>query len=161
MSNTVHANMFMLKPQPRVHYSRNGTAPEPQKRSATHTQNSVVRPQNRHLKPFKSRAELNGKLDPRINVGGRPKILYEETAKWLCETDKTGKTNARKLIESMGEAAMRSMSPHSVAAFKAIKDTVEAEERDESRINPNILHASIIDIINRSVGERQKNPIAI
>jgi hypothetical protein len=31
------------------------------------------RPQNRHLKPFKSRRELGGELDPRINVGGRPK----------------------------------------------------------------------------------------
>jgi hypothetical protein len=38
-----------------------------------HTLNSVGRPQNRHLKPFKSRAELNGQLDPRINVRGRPK----------------------------------------------------------------------------------------
>jgi hypothetical protein len=39
------------------------------------TQNSVERPQNRHLKPFKSRGELGGKLDPRIDAGGRPKII--------------------------------------------------------------------------------------
>ena len=73
-----------------------------------HTQNSVKRqrPQNKHLKPFKSRAELGGELDTRINVGGRPKILRQETAKWLAERDKIGKTNARKIVESVGTIAI-------------------------------------------------------
>ena len=98
-----------------------------------HTQNSVKRerPQNKQLKPFKSRAELGGELDPRINVGGRPKILREETAKWLAERDKTGKTNARKIVESVGAVAIGG-GGQSVAAFKALREIAD-EERDKPR----------------------------
>jgi len=93
---------------------------------AVHTQNSVKRerPQNKHLKPFKSRAELGGQLDPRINKGGRPKIAREETAAWLEKRDKTGKTNARKMVEALGAIAIAG-GRDSVSAFREIRQIVE------------------------------------
>lgn len=96
---------------------------------AVHTQNSVKRerPQNKHLKPFKSRAELGGQLDPRINKGGRPKIAREETAAWLQECDENGKTNARKMVEALGSIAIGG-GPDSVSAFREIRRTVEQNQ---------------------------------
>jgi hypothetical protein len=52
----------------------------PKVRFQSHTQNCVERPQNRHLKPFKRRAELSGQLDPRIKLAGRPKLFTEALA---------------------------------------------------------------------------------
>jgi hypothetical protein len=95
--------------------------------SSVHTQNSVERPQNRHLKHFKSRAELGGQLDPRINIGGRPKILLEESAKFLEKRDKNGVTNARKLIEQLHRIVM-SKSKDAVAAFNALRQAAEPTE---------------------------------
>ena len=46
----------------------------------SHTQNSVERPQNRHLKPFKSRAELNGQLDPRAVPARRLPVSRRRSA---------------------------------------------------------------------------------
>lgn len=114
------------------------------KRPHSHTHNSVERPQNRHLKPFKSRRELNGQLDPRINIGGRPKSIREETAAWLEETDRHGVTNARKVVESVGKLAC-SGRPGSVAAFKVLHEmvqptTLEAEQ-DARRFTREIYEA--------------------
>ena len=101
---------------------------------SAHTQNSVKceRPQNKHLKPFKSRAALGGELDPRINVGGRPKILREETAKWLAERDKTGRMNARKIVESVGAIAIGG-GGQSVAAFKALREIADDDQDQKTR----------------------------
>ena len=69
-----------------------------------------------NLKPFKSRKDNGGELDPRINKGGRPKIVYEETAKYLSKKV-NGKTNARSMVEAMGELVQKQL-PHSVPAFR-------------------------------------------
>jgi hypothetical protein len=103
-------------------------AAHPDLQSQAHTQNSVKRPQNRHLKPFKSRAELNGQLDSRINIGGRPKILFEESAKFLEKRDKNGVTNAQKQIEHLHEVVM-SNDRDRVAAFNALRNAACPPER--------------------------------
>lgn len=111
-----------------------------------HTQNSAKRdrPQNKYLKPFKSRAELGGALDPRINKGGRPKLLREETAKWMEEMDETGKTNARKAVESVGVVA-QSASRNSAAAFKTLHDMLgEDQEAGKGSINIGNLNPAIL-----------------
>lgn len=109
----------------------------------SHTQNSVERPQNRHLKPFKSRAELGGQLDHRINVGGRPKVLRESLAKELRKKVKVcvgkgedGKEiveerlRAECVVEALVDNAC-TMKPHSIAAFRTICEIVEPTEEEE------------------------------
>jgi hypothetical protein len=117
-----------------------------------HTLNSVEcqRPQNKYLKPFKSRAELGGQLDPRINKGGRPKIVKEETAKWLEETDAKGVTNARKMVEAMGALAQKQLR-HSVSAFREIRQIVESVEGDAKVTNLSAggLNESVLRMVQR------------
>jgi hypothetical protein len=109
----------------------------------SHTQNSVERPQNRHLKPFKSRAELNGQIDPRINIGGRPKVLTESLAKELRKKVKVcvgkgqdgkeiveEKLRAECVVEALVDNACTKM-PHSVGAFRAIYDIIEPSNENE------------------------------
>jgi hypothetical protein len=72
---------------------------------------------------FKSGAGWTG------NRGGRPRIVKEETAKWLEEGDKSGKTNARKMVEAMGKIAIAG-GRGSVAAFREIRQTVEQNENE-------------------------------
>jgi hypothetical protein len=107
-----------------------------------HAHNNVERPQNRHLKPFKSRTELNGLLDPRINVRGRPKFFAETLAKELrrkvkvqIETDGGRKLTVRmtraELIARAQVDNACTMKPHSVAAFRTIYEIVEPTEEEE------------------------------
>jgi len=109
----------------------------------SHTQNCVERPQNRHLKPFKSRGELGGQLDPRINIGGRPKVLTESLAKELRKkvTVCVGKgEDGKEIVEEKlrAECVVKAlvdnactMKPHSVAAFRAICELAEPTEEEE------------------------------
>lgn len=85
--------------------------------------------------PFKKRSELGGALDPRINAGGRAKILKEETAKWLEKKDGNGVTNAAKMVRSLGALAQQQL-PHSVAAFKELRHTAD-EEPEEGKAAQN------------------------
>jgi len=62
--------------------------------------------------------------DWRGNAGGRSKILREESAAYLNEKDKGGKTNARRLIESMATKALSSRKD-AVSAFKALRETID------------------------------------
>jgi len=108
-----------------------------------HAHNSVERPQNRHLKPFKSRAELGGQLDPRINIGGRPKVLTESLAKELRKKVKVcvGKgEDGKEIVEEKlrAECVAKTLVdnactklPHSVAAFRTIYEIVEPTEEEE------------------------------
>ena len=121
-----------------------------------HTQNSVERPQNRHLKPFKSRAELGGQLDPGINKGGRPKVIREETAAWLEEKDENGVTNARQIIESLGKAAKMSDKGHCVGAFKEIREMVEPTEIEGSTTLRNIDRELFREITERMMERKVK-----
>jgi len=84
---------------------------------AAHTQNSVERerPQNKHLKPFKSRAELGGQLDPRINKGGRPKIMREQTAAYLEEKDKRGVTKRAQNGRGNGRAGAKTAAAQCIS----------------------------------------------
>jgi hypothetical protein len=109
----------------------------------SHTQNSVERPQNRHLKPFKSRAALNGQIDPRINIGGRPKVLTESLAKELRKKVKVcvgkgedgkqiveEKLRAECVVEALVDSAC-TMKPHSVTAFRTIREIIEPSELEQ------------------------------
>lgn len=66
---------------------------------------------------------------PSANPKGRPKIIREESSAWLNEADATGKTNARKMVETLGGLAS-SKNPLSVAAFKEMRQTVEPVPTD-------------------------------
>ena len=138
MTNTSRTNLLLNLPD----FPSDNWRQDPPR----HSQNSVKRerPQNKNLKPFKSRAELGGELDPRINVGGRPKILREETAKWLAERDKTGKTNARKIVESVGTIAIGG-GGQSVAAFKALREIANDDQDQKTR--PFYLESLNVDIL--------------
>jgi hypothetical protein len=108
-----------------------------------HAHNSVERPQNRHLRPFKSRAELGGQIDPRINIGGRPKVLTESLAKELRKKVKVcvskgedgkeiveEKLRAECVVEALVDNACTKL-PHSVSAFRAIYEIVEPSKEEE------------------------------
>jgi hypothetical protein len=95
-----------------------------------HTQNSVERnrPQNKYLKPFKSRAELGGQLDPRINKGGRPKGMSKAYTRWLAEVDPaTGESNADKLAKAQIARACNPKDPGSTAAAREIRKATEGD----------------------------------
>jgi len=132
------------------------------KRQHTHdTGNSVKtdRLQNRHLKPFKSRAENGGVVDPRINMSGRPKILREESARYLVEKDKNGITNARKMIESMGQKVL-SGGKDSVTAFRELRQTAETDERPSDQSFDNRAMTISMDVIKAlaaSVRDKRAN----
>ena len=133
--------------------------------SQFHTHSSVERPQNRHLKPFKSRSELNGRLDPRINTGGRPKFFAETLAKELRKKvkveieseDGQKRTVKRTRVEVMAERLVDtacSTKPHSIAAARLICDLVEpADKDDQDSIDTNFVHGLITRLINRGVNE--------
>ncbi len=102
---------------------------------------------------FKTKEELGGQLDPRINKGGRPKILKEESAQYLGEKDKSGKTNARVMIEAMGELAKKQL-PHSVGAFKEIRQTAEPNEEDKGNtFNIGEVNLGVLAMVQRLVGK--------
>ena len=124
-------NVSLLLPAP---YTKTQLAPP-------FTQNSESGKQKRlaNLKPFKSRKDNGGELDPRINKGGRPKLVYEETAKYLSKKVK-GKTNARRMVEAMGELAQKQL-PHSCRGVsRAIAQIVDscgrAREFKDGRPDP-------------------------
>jgi hypothetical protein len=129
--------------------------------AAPHAQNSVVeRPQNRHLKPFKSRAENNGQLDPRINVGGRPKILFEESAAYLREIDPdTGKTNARVMIETTAKLAKRINPMAPACTYGALKTLRDIAEPTEEATGQAITDKAFIRELCELLIERQVNAI--
>ncbi len=136
-------NVSLLLPAP---YTKTQLAPP-------FTQNSESGKQKRlaNLKPFKSRKDNGGELDPRINKGGRPKLVYEETAKYLSKKVK-GKTNARRMVEAMGELAQKQL-PHSVAAFRAIAQIVEvAAEQESSKTDAPTLSLSVIRMLREAAG---------
>jgi len=102
----------------------------PQKPQSMRPGRSGVTPPVEHR--FKPGKEWRG------NAGGRPKILKEECAAWLCEKGPSGKTNARELIESMGTAAMQPRLPHSVRAARflyEVSEPTEAEERGSGAVD--------------------------
>jgi hypothetical protein len=125
----------------------------------SHAQNCVERPQNQHLKPFKSRADLGGQIDPRINVGGRPKVLTESLAKELRKKVKVcvgkgedgeeiveEKLRAECVVKALVDNAC-TMRPHSVAAFRAIYEIVEPTEEEESRSSDRDFTRLIIQLL--------------
>jgi hypothetical protein len=133
-----------------------------------HAHNCVERPQNRHLKPFKSRAELNGRLDPRINLRGRPKIIREAYEKVLQEKTRVkvkGEDGQVKEIvvpryEAMARAQVDvacSMKPHSVAAFRAICELVEPKTEEER----GSVDKDFVRVISQLIMERPANSIEI
>jgi hypothetical protein len=137
----------------------------------SHTQNSSVeRPQNRHLKPFKSRAELNGQLDPRINPGGRPKIIGQTLTQRLLEEiesdipdpkdlKKTITVKCRRLdlvVESLINNAM-TYQPHSVSAFRTIREIVEPTQEEEQ----GAVDKDFTRLIAQLIMERPANAIEI
>jgi hypothetical protein len=128
--------------------------PKVQPPVAIHAHNNVDRPQNKHLKPFRSRAELGGKLDPRINVRGRPKIIFEETAQWLQQKDDRGITNARTMVASIGKLACSGNS-QSVAAFKAISETIQSAQEQPGVADHELARIVVEALMNRRVPEDQ------
>jgi hypothetical protein len=97
--------------------------------------------------------ELGGQLDPRINKGGRPKIMREQTAAYLEEKDKRGVTNARKMVEAMGELAQKQL-PHSVSAFREIRQIVESADNEEkSSVNVGSLNPEVLAMLDRLLEE--------
>jgi hypothetical protein len=131
----------------------------------SHTQNSVERPQNRHLRPFKSRSELNGQLDPRINLRGRPKFFAETLAKELrkkvkvqIETDDGQKATIKKTrAELIAQALIDSactMKPHSVAAFRTIREIVEPIEGEERRSSDREYHRMVLTAVMEARAQR-------
>jgi hypothetical protein len=84
------------------------------------------------------------------NPSGRPKILREESARYLAETDDSGKTNARKLIESMGRKAL-SWRPDAVSAFRELRQTVETNDDVAQGNGPlNISMLVLKEVYNRA-----------
>jgi hypothetical protein len=116
-------------------------------------------------KPLRTRRDIATRFKPGVsgNPGGRPRAIYEATAKALAEIDPlTGKTRADKIVESMLQAAERPMMPHSVSAFRAIREVAEPmEEAESGQINANVLNATVIAILTEAAGERQANAIEI
>lgn len=70
---------------------------------------------------FKSRAELGGALDPRINVGGRPKLLGESYAAWLAKTNPDGTSRAEAVALAMGMEAIKG----NVRAAREMREATE------------------------------------
>lgn len=130
-----------------------------------HAHNSVKRPQNRHLKPFKSRHELNGRLDPRINTGGRPIFFAQTLAKELRRKVKieiessngqkltVKKTRAEVMAQKLVDIAC-STKPHSVGAARLIYDLVEpADKDDQNSIDTGLVHRLISAMICRRLND--------
>lgn len=83
---------------------------------------------------FQSRAENGGQIDPRINAGGRPKLLGESYKAMLArvnESDPLGRTNAELIAEALKVSAMQG----DVSAAREIRAATEGERirtwRDE------------------------------
>jgi hypothetical protein len=72
---------------------------------------------------FKPGAEWRG------NAGGRPKILGDSLTKQLKAKTEDGRTVAAKVAENLINNAL-SRSPHSVSAFRTIREVVEPPEEE-------------------------------
>ena len=72
---------------------------------------------------FKSKEELGGALDPKINVGGRPKLLSGAYKEWLAEEDARGLTNAKRVAVSQGNRAANGFTD----AAREIRSATEGE----------------------------------
>ena len=70
---------------------------------------------------FKSRAELGGALDPRINVGGRPRLLGEAYAEWLKKPNPDGSSRAETVALAMGTEAIKG----NVRAAREMREATE------------------------------------
>ncbi len=95
-------------------------------------------PQNRRersLRPGKNGnippVEYRWKAGQSGNPGGRPKILREESASFLAEKV-DGKTNARRLIESMAETAL-SDRKDKTSAYRELRQTAESEATESDK----------------------------
>jgi hypothetical protein len=141
----------------------------PQVQFQSHTQNSVERPQNRHLKPFKSRAALNGQIDPRINIGGRPKVLRESLAKELRKKVKVcvgkgqdgkeiveEKLRAECVVEALVDIACTKL-PHSVGAFRTIYEIVEPTEEERGSSDRDLTRLVVMALLEKQAEEKREN----
>jgi len=80
-----------------------------------------------NLQPFKSRAENGGEIDPRINQGGRPKLLGESYKDWLAkinENDPAQRTNAELGAMAIGLEMLKG----DVSAAREIRAATEGEK---------------------------------
>lgn len=66
----------------------------------------------------------------RGNAGGRPKILGGSLTKQLKAKTEDGRTVAEKVVENLINNAL-SRFPHSVTAFRTIREIVEPNEEEE------------------------------
>lgn len=76
---------------------------------------------------FKSKAELGGVLDPKINAGGRPKLLGESYRAMLAQVDEKDpqqRTNAERIAETLGKKARNG----DVSAAREIRSATEGEK---------------------------------
>ena len=109
------------------------------KSAGGNAQNSVKRKAKPRGKPFaagnvhafKSREENGGQVDPRINAGGRPKLLGESYKAMLArvnETDPQKRTNA----ELIANAALVAALGGDVGAMREIRSATEGEQLKHS-----------------------------
>ena len=100
--------MIALKPDKPVH---SGILEKPE------------RPQNKNLIHYKPGAEWTG------NRSGRPKILGDSLKKQLEAVAEDGRTKAEHVTETLIANAMTGL-PHSVSAFRTIREIVEPTEAE-------------------------------
>lgn len=115
----------------------NSNAVNKHKKQRTYPPKGVIPPQ---VKPFKSRAENNGQIDPRINVKGRPKSfdelrsLFQEIAHENIEMSdgkKVTRARAIGLMMSMDKKLMREFLEY---AFGKVPQAVDVKGKLDSEI---------------------------
>jgi hypothetical protein len=87
------------------------------------------------------------------NPGGRPRILTEKMKAYLEQKDENGITNAEKVVEAMGALAQKQL-PHSVSAFREIRQIVESADNEEkSSVNVGSLNLEVLAMLDRLLEE--------
>lgn len=94
------------------------------------------------------------------NPSGRPKIMYEESTAYLRETGEEGKTNARRIVENMGEIA-KSKDKNSVNACKALKEMSDPIDPGQPMGDVSDFHIRIYAAFNRLALEKNADVIDI
>jgi hypothetical protein len=89
----------------------------------------------------------------RGNAGGRPKILEEESAKFLEKRDRNGKTNAQKHVENLHKIAL-SKNKDRVAAYNALKNTAQPPGRAGDTTDVGMVDNDLVKLVLGLISER-------
>lgn len=88
-----------------------------------------------------------------VNKGGRPRILTEKMKAHLEQEDEHGVTNAEKIVEAMVALAQKQL-PHSVSAFREIRQIVESADNEEkSSVNVGSLNVEVLAMLDQLLEE--------